>query len=166
MNNLNVHKPWLYLYSIIKIDHVSINEFFIFDYMMMGLKVFSESDWEGYTVMKYTCLILLYTYKMKFSLPTSDWRAENKEALAMWIQVWHFIIVPMKQNSWSGSQLSCIQEDAAGKCSLTAVIKFKVRGTSLAGQWLRFCAPNAGGPSLIPGQGTRSCNYQLCAQAR
>ena len=23
-------------------------------------------------------------------------------------------------------------------------------------QWLRFCAPNAGDPSLIPGQGTRS----------
>ena len=23
-------------------------------------------------------------------------------------------------------------------------------------QWLRFCIPNAGGPGLIPGQGTRS----------
>ncbi|TEA39746.1 hypothetical protein DBR06_SOUSAS31510016, partial [Sousa chinensis] len=27
---------------------------------------------------------------------------------------------------------------------------------SLVVQWLRLCAPNAGGPGLIPGQGTRS----------
>ena len=30
------------------------------------------------------------------------------------------------------------------------------RGTSLVVQWLRLRAPNAGGPGLIPGQGTRS----------
>ena len=30
------------------------------------------------------------------------------------------------------------------------------RGTSLMEQWLRLHAPNAGGRSLIPGQGTRS----------
>ncbi|TEA31246.1 hypothetical protein DBR06_SOUSAS18710025, partial [Sousa chinensis] len=29
-------------------------------------------------------------------------------------------------------------------------------GTSLAVQWLRLRAPNAGDPGLIPGQGTRS----------
>ena len=29
-------------------------------------------------------------------------------------------------------------------------------GTSLVVQWLRLCAPNAGGSGLIPGQGTRS----------
>ena len=29
-------------------------------------------------------------------------------------------------------------------------------GTSLVAQWLRLCAPNAGGPGSIPGQGTRS----------
>ena len=29
-------------------------------------------------------------------------------------------------------------------------------GTSLVVQWVRLCAPNAGGPGLIPGQGTRS----------
>ena len=29
-------------------------------------------------------------------------------------------------------------------------------GTSLVAQWLRHCTPNAGGPGLIPGQGTRS----------
>ena len=28
-------------------------------------------------------------------------------------------------------------------------------GLSLVAQWLRLCAPNAGGPGLIPGQGTR-----------
>ena len=34
-------------------------------------------------------------------------------------------------------------------------------GTSLVVQWLRFCAPNAGVPGLIPGQGTRSHILQL-----
>ena len=34
-----------------------------------------------------------------------------------------------------------------GKCEL---------GTSLVVQWLRIYAPNAGGPSSIPGQGTKS----------
>ena len=34
-------------------------------------------------------------------------------------------------------------------------------GTSLVVQWLRLCAPNAGDPSLIPGQGTRSHMPQL-----
>ena len=29
------------------------------------------------------------------------------------------------------------------------------------GQWLRCCAPNAGGSGLIPGQGTRSHMPQL-----
>ena len=33
--------------------------------------------------------------------------------------------------------------------------------TSLVVQWLRLHAPNAGGPSLIPGQGTRSHVLQL-----
>ncbi|TEA25280.1 hypothetical protein DBR06_SOUSAS1010184, partial [Sousa chinensis] len=28
-------------------------------------------------------------------------------------------------------------------------------------QWLRLCAPNAGGPGLISGQGTRSHMLQL-----
>ena len=34
-------------------------------------------------------------------------------------------------------------------------------GTSLVVQWLRLCAPNAWGPDLIPGQGTRSHLPQL-----
>ena len=37
-------------------------------------------------------------------------------------------------------------------------------GTSLVVQWLRLCAPNAGGPGLIPGQGTRSHMLQLRVQ--
>ncbi|TEA30926.1 hypothetical protein DBR06_SOUSAS7010034, partial [Sousa chinensis] len=32
---------------------------------------------------------------------------------------------------------------------------------SLVVQWLRFHAPSAGGPGLIPGQGTGSCMPQL-----
>ena len=35
-----------------------------------------------------------------------------------------------------------------------------IQGTSLVVQWLRLCAPNAGGPGSIPGQGTRSCTWQ------
>ena len=34
-------------------------------------------------------------------------------------------------------------------------------GTSLVVQWLRLCAPNAGGLGLSPGQGTRSHMPQL-----
>lgn len=34
-------------------------------------------------------------------------------------------------------------------------------GTSLVAQWLRLCAPNAGGPGSIPGQGTRCHTSQL-----
>ena len=33
-------------------------------------------------------------------------------------------------------------------------------GTSLVVQWLRLRSTNAGGPGLIPGQGTRSCMLQ------
>ena len=33
--------------------------------------------------------------------------------------------------------------------------------TSLVVQWLRLCTPNAGGPGLIPGQGTRFNMPQL-----
>ena len=32
----------------------------------------------------------------------------------------------------------------------------KIPGTSLVVQWIELCAPNAGGPGSIPGQGTRS----------
>ena len=34
--------------------------------------------------------------------------------------------------------------------------KWHILGTSLVVQWVRFHAPNAGGPSSIPDQGTRS----------
>ena len=39
--------------------------------------------------------------------------------------------------------------------------KEAVRGTSLMGQWLRLCAPNAGGLGSIPGQGTIAHMLQL-----
>ena len=34
-------------------------------------------------------------------------------------------------------------------------------GTSVEVQWLRLCAPNAGDPGSIPGQGTRSHMLRL-----
>ena len=40
-------------------------------------------------------------------------------------------------------------------------IRMNKEGTSLVGQWLRFWAPNAGGPGSIPHQGTRSHMPQL-----
>ncbi|TEA39266.1 hypothetical protein DBR06_SOUSAS7610111, partial [Sousa chinensis] len=36
-----------------------------------------------------------------------------------------------------------------------------MQGTSLVAWWLRLHAPNAGSPSSIPGQGTRSPMPQL-----
>ncbi|TEA30144.1 hypothetical protein DBR06_SOUSAS4810005, partial [Sousa chinensis] len=40
-------------------------------------------------------------------------------------------------------------------------VKKSVARTSLVVQWLRLHAPNAGGPGLIPGRGTRSHILQL-----
>ena len=43
----------------------------------------------------------------------------------------------------------------------TSYLKSKDIGLSLAVQWLRLHAPNAGGPGSIPGGGTRSHMPQL-----
>ena len=40
--------------------------------------------------------------------------------------------------------------------SKVVILKMWSLGTSLVVQWVRLCAPNAGGPGSIPGQGTRS----------
>ena len=40
-------------------------------------------------------------------------------------------------------------------------VKKKEEGTSLVVQWLGLCAPNAGGPGSVPGQGARSHLPQL-----
>ena len=37
-------------------------------------------------------------------------------------------------------------------------------GTSLVVQWLRLCAPNAGGTGSIPGQGTEIPHAAECGQ--
>ena len=39
--------------------------------------------------------------------------------------------------------------------------KYVILGISLGVQWLRLSSPSAGGPGLIPGQGTRSHLLQL-----
>ena len=41
--------------------------------------------------------------------------------------------------------------ESGGVCGCVSI-----SGTSLVVQWLRLCAPHAGGLGLIPGQGTRS----------
>ena len=47
------------------------------------------------------------------------------------------------------------------RAAWTADLNRVLRGTSPVVQWLRLCAPNARGPGLIPGQGTRSHVPQL-----
>ena len=47
------------------------------------------------------------------------------------------------------------------RAAWTADLNRVLRGTSPVVQWLRLCAPNARGPGLIPGQGTRSHVLQL-----
>ena len=39
-------------------------------------------------------------------------------------------------------------------------------GTSLVVQWVRLCAPNAGAPGSIPGQGTRFCMHATTKSSR
>lgn len=46
-----------------------------------------------------------------------------------------------------------------GKLALE--LKSSAVGTSLVVQWLKFCAPSAGGQGSIPGKETRSCMLQL-----
>ena len=46
-------------------------------------------------------------------------------------------------------------------CMLSIRLETWLSGISLVIQWLRLCTPNAGGPGLIPGQGTRSHMLQL-----
>ena len=46
-------------------------------------------------------------------------------------------------------------------CMFSTRSEIWLSGISLVVQWLRLCTPNAGGPGLIPGQGTRSHMLQL-----
>ena len=53
----------------------------------------------------------------------------------------------------------CSGEFTAYKVKFLAHLQEAILGTSLVTQWLRLCAPNAGGPGSIPGQVTRSCMH-------
>ena len=46
-------------------------------------------------------------------------------------------------------------------CPSEVTVKGQGEGTTLVVQWLRLCAPSAGGPGSIPGQATRSHMLQL-----
>ena len=59
------------------------------------------------------------------------------------------------------SIISIDAEKALDKIQDLFMIKIVDKDTSLLVQWLRLCAPNAGGPGSIRGQGTRSCMPQL-----
>ena len=43
-------------------------------------------------------------------------------------------------------------------------VKYKIQGNSLVVQWLRLRAFTAGGPSLIPGRGTKTLQAAWCSQ--
>ena len=43
-------------------------------------------------------------------------------------------------------------------------LKWLILGTSLAVQWLRFCASTVGGTGLIPGQGTNRLPQRLSSK--
>ena len=59
------------------------------------------------------------------------------------------------------SLLMNVKEESAKSGLKLNTQKTKIMGTSLVVQWPRPCAPNAAGPGLIPGQGTRSHMLQL-----
>ena len=54
-----------------------------------------------------------------------------------------------------------VRKDHSRSVSRFPFFKRSPVGTSLVVQWLRLRIPNAGGPGLIPGQGTRSHMLQL-----
>ena len=54
------------------------------------------------------------------------------------------------------SEVSQTKKDKYSMISLICGILKNDTGTSLVAQWIRLCAPNAGGLGSIPGQGTRS----------
>ena len=55
---------------------------------------------------------------------------------------------------------------AAAPFPPTDLLKVPTEGTSLAVQWLRLRASNAGGAGLIPGRGTKTLHAVGCSQER
>ena len=55
------------------------------------------------------------------------------------------------------------RRETGGTYFILALLKTLWPGTALVAQWIRLCAPNAGGLGLIPGQRTRSYLLQLRA---
>ena len=49
---------------------------------------------------------------------------------------------------------------------LLTLSKVRLQGASPAAQWLRLCAPNAGGMGSIPGRETKIPNSTRCSQKR
>ena len=76
----------------------------------------------------------------------------NESVLSLrWPEYWSFSISP--SNEYSG--LISFRIDWFDLLAAQGTLKSLLQGNSLVVQWLRLCAPNAGGVGLIPGQGTR-----------
>ena len=88
-------------------------------------------------------------------------------------RILEWVAVPFSRGSSrprDQTQVSCVvgrfityfMQHSKMNCSWLNV-KHKAIGTSLGNQWLRFRAPNAGGPGSIPGQGTRltCCSWDV-----
>ena len=82
----------------------------------------------------------------------SGW--EEKRAASWWSH-----IANSKQSE--SSLAMSVMGVCVGATGLPVTWRKEKRETFLVVQWLRLCSPNAGGPGLIPGQGTRSHMPQL-----
>ena len=69
----------------------------------------------------------------------------------------HRVLFVPSKNLPPQSRVSSVKEDPAQSKKKKSLIQ----GTSLMVQWLRLCAPNAGGLGSIPDQGTRPHLLQL-----
>ena len=56
--------------------------------------------------------------------------------------------------------------DVTDTLQVTKMKKNIISGTSLVVQWLRLCAPNAGGMGSIPGLGTKIPHAVWCSQKK
>ena len=80
---------------------------------------------------------------------------------------------PMNKGAWQATVCGAANSQTQLKRLSTHIhilqLKEQKRGNSLVVQWLRLCAPSAGGPGLIPGQGTAAAaakSLQSCPTVR
>ena len=81
-------------------------------------------------------------------------------SLLLFVSCW-ILMVKVIHGTLTGGSLEARMKSYL--CMFSTRSEVWLSGISLVVQWLRLCTPNAGGPGLIPGQGTRSHMLQLRA---